>query len=306
MNNVKFIIILIMLSFVFASCKSDKNSQPTLTESDYTSNNYIEVVAKDFTFTVADSIPSGWSTFRMENTGMMDHFFLLTKLPDSLTLDDYLRDVAGAFGVAWEALKENKPKEEAFKLLGENLPPWYANAKAMGGTGLISGGETAINTLKLEPGYYVMECYVKTQNGQFHTELGMINSLIVTSEITTDIPPEANAEIILRNEDMVFNGEIFEGMNTFAVHFEEQPPFGLGNDIHIIKVSDSTNMDIVTQWMDWSNIKGLTSPGPATFIGGTQEMPVGYTSYFKCNLVKGDYAFVSEVPIGRFKKFKIE
>jgi len=303
----KHFIVAITLTLTLTSCKSDKKVQPIISDvAESSTNTIIEVVAKDFTFTVADSIPSGWSTFRMKNTGMMDHFFLLTKLPDSLTLDDYLRDVAGAFGVAWEALKENKSKEEAFKLLGENLPEWYANAKAMGGTGLISGGETAINTLNLTPGYYVMECYVKTENGQFHTELGMINPLIVTSEVTSNNPPDTNVEITLRNDAMTFSGEIVEGINTFAVHFEEQPDFGLGNDVHIIRVTDSTNMDVVTQWMDWSNIKGLTSPGPAIFVGGTQEMPVGYTSYFKCDLAKGDYAFVAETPIGRFKKFTVQ
>ena len=99
------------------SCKSDKK-EPLVDEiAKVNTNNIIEVVAKDFTFTVVDTIPSGWSTFRMKNTGMMDHFFLLTKLPDSLTIDDYLRDVAGAFSLAWEALKANKPKEEAFGLL---------------------------------------------------------------------------------------------------------------------------------------------------------------------------------------------
>ena len=119
--------------------------------------------------------------------------------------------MADAFGVAWEALKAKKPKEEAFGLLGTNLPEWYASAKAMGGAGLISGGETAINTLKLEPGYYVMECYVKTENGQFHTDLGMINPLIVSEEVTKNEPPESNVHISLTNDSLSVKGKIKAG-----------------------------------------------------------------------------------------------
>lgn len=306
MKILKLVTVLVMIFFVANSCKSDKKEPKVEEVPSMISDNFIEVVAKDFTFTVDDTIPSGWSTFRMKNTGMMDHFFLLTKLPDSLTIDDYLKDVAGAFGVAWEALKGNKSKEEAFGLLGANLPEWYGSAKAMGGAGLISGGKTAINTLKLEPGYYVMECYVKTENGQFHTELGMINPLIVSEEVVNNEPPESNVQLTLSNDSLQVVGHAKSGQNIFSVNFKEQQPFGLGNDIHIIKVSDSTNLEEVSQWMDWSNLKGLVSPGPGVFVGGTQEMPVGYTAYFKCNLNPGDYAFIAETPIGRYKTFTVK
>ncbi len=306
MKALKFMTVLVMIVFVAHSCKSDKKEQLKVEDTVSTvSYNFIEVIAKDFTFTVDDTISSGWSTFRMKNTGMMDHFFLLTKLPDSLTIDDYLRDVAGAFGVTWEAIKANKPKDEAFGLLGQHLPEWYASAKAMGGAGLISGGETAINTLKLEPGYYVMECYVKTENGQFHTELGMINPLIVSEEVANNEPPESNVQITLSNDSLQVDGYAKLGLNVFSVYFKDQSAFGLGNDIHIVKVNDSTNLEEVSQWMDWSNLKGLVSPGPGIFVGGTQEMPTGYTSYFKCNLEPGKYAFIAETPVGRFKTFTV-
>ena len=76
MKALKFMAVLVMIVLVAQSCKSDKKEQPKVEEDiSMISNNFIEVVAKDFTFTVDDTIPSGWSTFRMKNTGMMDHFF---------------------------------------------------------------------------------------------------------------------------------------------------------------------------------------------------------------------------------------
>lgn len=299
---------ILIIATISISCKTDKKEQssdPILTE--ISANNIIEVTAKDFVFAVEDSIPSGWSTFKMKNNGMMEHFFFLTKLPDTIVFDDYVNGVGAAFGKSWIAYKHGEvDKAGAYGILGANLPVWYPNAVAMGGIGMISGGQTGTTTLKLVPGNYVMECYIKTENGQFHSELGMINPITVTEEITTMEAPEANAEINLSNEALEVKGTLRTGENRIAVKFNEHPEIGLGNDIHLIKVTDSTKMEDVTQWMDWLEIGGLTSPGPATFLGGTHEMPVGYTAYFSCDLEPGTYAFVAETPLGRYQLVTVE
>ena len=308
MKNLKFMILGIMISTSFASCKSDKKEQPTETDTIETStDNIIEVVARDFTFTVDSIIPSGWSTFKMKNTGTMEHFFFLTKLPDSITFNDYIIGVGAAFGKTWNAYKDGEvDKNGAYEILGANLPAWYANARAMGGIGFISGGQTGITTIKLTPGNYVMECYIKAANGQFHSELGMINPITVSNETTQMKPQKANVDINLTNAPMEVTGDIVAGNNIFAVHFNEHPAIGLGNDIHLIKVDASTNMDDVVFWMDWLNIGGLTPSAPAVFLVGAHEMPVGYTAYFNCNLEPGDYAFIAETPLGRFKTFTVK
>jgi hypothetical protein len=303
MKILKSMVVLAILMSVLTSCKSEKKEKPTKELTEY----IVEVIAKDFTFTVDSVLPSGWSTFRMKNTGIMEHFFFMTKLPDTITFDDYVNEVGAAFGKTWNAYKDGEvDKAGAYGILGANLPTWYASAKSMGGIGMISGGETGITTMKLTPGNYVMECYVKALNGQFHSELGMINPIRVSNVATQMTPPEANVELMLTNESIEIKGNIVAGKNIIAVHFNEHQEVGLGNDIHLIKVDENTNMDNVTFWMDWLNIGGLTSPGPAVFVGGAQEMPVGYTAYFNSNLEPGDYAFVAETPFGRFEKFTVK
>lgn len=266
MKILKNIALLAIVITVFASCKSDKKTQSIEVETDSVTENIIEVIAKDFTFTVDSVIPSGWSTFRMKNIGVMEHFFFMTKLPDSITFDDYVSGVGAAFGKSWNAYKNGEvDKTGAYGILGANLPAWYANAKAMGGIGMVSGGQTGITTMWLDSGNYVMECYIKAANGQFHSELGMINPITVADEATQMSPPNANVKITLTNETMKLKGDLQVGDNIIAVHFNEYPAIGLGNDIHLIKVDANTNMDDVTFWMDWLNIGGLTSPGPAVF-----------------------------------------
>jgi hypothetical protein len=308
MKILKYMVVLTIAINVFASCKSDKKEQPTQNLIKETNSvNVIEVIAKDFIFTVDSVIPSGWSTFKMKNVGLMEHFFFMTKLPDTITFDDYVNQVGMAFGKSWNAYKDGQvDKNGAYGILGANLPTWYANAKAMGGIGIISGGQTGITTMKLTPGNYVMECYIKAANGQFHSELGMINPITVSNEVTKMLPPKANVKISLTNNSIEIKGDVVVGNNIFAVHFNEHPEVGLGNDIHLIKMDENTNMDDVSFWMDWLNIGGLTPPAPAIFLGGAHEMPVGYIAYFNCNLEPGDYSFIAETPIGRFKTFSVK
>ncbi len=255
----------------------------------------VDVTAKDYSFHSRDTISSGWKTFRFNNEGHAHHFFFLTLLPENVNFQDYINDVSSAFGVTWDSLKSGMNQAQAGALLGSSLPGWYAKAKTMGGVGIIAPGKSEETTIKLVPGNYVMECYIKTEDGRFHGELGMIKPIYVTEEISdAEEPSNANYDITVSNNNMETSGNILQGLNTVAVHFKEHPQYGLGNDVHVVRLLNDTNLDSVINWMNWMNIDGLRTPSPAVFYGGTQEMPVGYTSYFTVDLDPGTYAFISE------------
>lgn len=268
----------------------------------------VQVTARDYAFQVPDSIPSGWSTFRMENRGEEHHFLLLNRLPDGKTFQDYRREVVAPFDSVWHVLKTGAAdKAEAGELLGRLLPDWYGSVRPMGGPGLVAPGEVAWATMELDPGTYVMECYVKTTDGTFHTSLGMQRLITVTGESSGASAPDADIEITLSNFQIAVEGEVTPGEHTVAVHFEEHPEFGLGNDVHVVRLEAGTDLDEVVRWMDWMNVDGLRAPAPARFVGGTQEMPVGYTAYFTIELLPGRYAWISEVTAadGMVKEFTV-
>ncbi len=193
-------------------------------------------------------------------------------------------------------------------MLGRLLPEWYASVKQMGGPGLVAAGGVAQATVHLEPGDYVMECYVKNADGEFHATLGMARPLRVTSESSGASAPEADLEITLTNYEMAIEGTPAADEQTVAVHFREHPEFGLGNDVHVVRLEDYTDMDEVIDWMDWMNVDGLRAPAPAEFVGGTHEMPVGYTAYFTVGLTPGRYAWISEstAAMGMVREFTVE
>lgn len=273
---------------------SDAEAQAEPTSADV---HIVDVRAIDYAFEAPIEIPAGWTTFRFTNDGQEHHFMLLTRLPEGKSIDDYLEEVVSAFGVAWEGLLSGEfDKSEAGQKLGEVIPDWYADVRFMGGPGLIAPGGVSDTTVKLEPGNYVIECYVKTAELKFHGELGMLRALTVTEEDSGGSPPDADLQIALSNTGIEAPSVVAAGEHAVAVRYQEHPEFGLGNDVHVVKVDENTVIEDVANWMDWMNVEGLAEPAPAEFVGGAQEMPVGSTSYFSLSLEPGRYLWISERP----------
>ena len=246
---------------------------------------------------------------RMANEGLEHHFIFLTLLPEGKTIEDYASDVGPAFGAAWEGLQSGAlDKAGAGVVLGERLPEWYASASPMGGPGLVAPGKTAQATMRLTPGNYVMECYVKNADGVFHIALGMALPLTVTAEESGGVPPRADVSVTLFEDFMAVEGTPAAGRQTVAVNFDEHPSLGLGNDVHVVRLEEGTDLDEVVGWMDWMNVGGLGEPAPAMFVGGVHEMPAGYTAFFTVDLEPGRYAWIAEsgAARGMVEEFTVE
>ncbi len=153
----------------------------------------------------------------------------------------------------------------------------------------MASGLTTEVTLYLEPGSYVLECYVKTENGEYHADEGMVRELIVTDEQSTIQPPEPDIEIILRDFEMTIDGEFTPGRHTVAVHAAE----GYGQNVHLARLESDADAGAVAEWMHWFHIDGLQVPAPATFVGGMHALQVGATGYFTVDIEPGRYVFVS-------------
>jgi len=282
---------------------------PDVVEESTSDSHVVEYVARDYAFVGPAEIPSGWVTIRMANEGLEHHFVFLTLLPEGKTIEDYVSGVGTAFDSAWHQLQSGTvDKAGAGAMLGELLPAWYADAASMGGPGLVAPGGVGQATMRLEPGNYVMECYVKTADGVFHIALGMAIPLTVTAEDSGASPPTPDLEITLFNHVIEVEGTPSAGQQTVAVHFDEHPQYGLGNDVHVVRLDEGTDLDEVVQWMDWMNVEGMGEPAPAAFVGGIHEMPAGYTAFFTVDLEPGRYAWIAEsgAARGMVEEFAVE
>ncbi|HUP19563.1 MAG TPA: hypothetical protein VM778_06385 [Gemmatimonadota bacterium] len=269
----------------------------------------VEMAALDYAFRAPAEIPSGWTTFRLRNEGAEHHLLVLWKMPEGRGVEDYKAGVVDPFSAAYDSLMAGTVDEEGFwALFGQNAAPWSADIVPMGGPGLIAPGLTAVTTVELEPGTYVMECYVKAPDGEWHTNLGMLAEIAVTAETTGAAAPRAGLEITLTNAGIETRGGVSPGENTVAVHYAEHPEAGLGNDVHLARLEEGDTMEDAVAWTNWRVAEGLRAPSPVAFLGGAQEMPVGHTSYITVDLVPGRYVWLSEATRvdGLVEEFTVE
>ncbi len=290
----------IILTILFTiACKSDKK-QDEQTELEKKENNVIEVITRSMDFQTVDTLKSGWNTFAYKNLSGEVHFFLMDKLPsDSITERDITDHLMPPFSDGMKYLIEGKA-DSAMVALG-NIPAWFNDVKRYGGTGLISPGKTAVSSIHLTPGKYMMECYVKAINGEWHTSHGMWKFITVIDETTNFSPVEADHTISVSSTNgYVFDSQPKSGINKFKVNFIDQVPHEhfSGHDVNLIKYDTTANIDSLVYWMNWMNPTGLRTPTPKgfTFLGGMNNCEGGETGYFEVDLESGNYLLISETP----------
>lgn len=297
-KSITLFLIIVMISLSFQSCKSDKK-KTEVEEPEMKNENVVNVLTENMDFQMPDTIPSGWVTFRYKNASPQTHFMLVDDYPDGKTVDTINMVVMPVFDAGMKLINEGK-SEEGFAEFGK-LPTWFPEIKFLGGTGLVSPGHVATTTMKINPGIYFLECYVKMSNGVFHTSMGMLKSFVVSNTDSGNAEPKADVDIeISSTEGIVFNDSIPAGNHTFSVHFKDQivhENFS-GHDVSLAKMDDTADLENLGMWMDWSNPKGLIEPAPAgvTFLGGINNMLAGDTGYFTATLDPGRYVLISEVP----------
>ncbi|WP_162339636.1 hypothetical protein [Cyclobacterium salsum] len=258
--------------------------------------NLVEVRTTGMNFILPEEIPSGWTTFRYSNESLLTHFMLVDKLPvadgKQITYADF-GNIPPIFRDAMDLINKGKEAEGFAEF--SRLPSWFPEIIFTGGVGLVSPGETAQTTIYLDPGTYVVECYVKTE-GIFHT---MTEQVIVKESSLKQTAPTATMNLsISRVGGIEILTEAEAGLQTIAVHFEDQEPHEhfLGHDVHLVKLGKDTNLDKLNSWMTWTTPEGLNTPAPVKFLGGAQDMPSGKTGYITVDLKPGDYAWIAEVP----------
>ena len=279
----------------------------------------VEVTASDHTtFELsAGEISSGWTTFRFVNETHAVHFVVLEKMPvvdgEQKTVADSKAEVVPVFQ---NVMDDINGKDPSFPDAGFELPEWYSDVVFVGGPGLTSPGATSRTTVNLDPGTYVVECYVKAEDGVFHSTEDMIEGLTVTESTSGVEPPQPSLQLDISSDNgITVDGEIDRpGAHTIAVDFDDQTAYShfLGHDVHLVRLGEDADMAELATWMNWAAPGGLAEPAPSgvEFIGGTQDMPGGSTTYMSVNLESGDYAWIAEVPNpdekGMLKTFTVE
>ena len=292
------IIIFTTLLLVLASCKENKETK-TLENDIATQQNYVEVITNGMDFEMVDEVKSGWTTFKYINKSYEPHFFILEKMPDTLGIETYKKDLFPPFTSAFEHFE--KGEIEAGMKEFEKIPEWFYKVELAGGVGLTSKKTTSKSTIFLEPGTYVMECYVRMPNGMPHTFMGMVKELKVSEETNGNKAPKADYNVDIASEKgITFVDSIQTGNHTFSVNFEDQKQYEhlMGHDVNLVKIENDSLTTTLDNWLNTIDFKAFRTPVPEglLFLGGVEDLPAGKTGYFEVNLEKGSYVLISEIP----------
>lgn len=300
-----FIITTIIMSSVFLmSGLVQGQSQETIV--------HVEAMDHAFDVDAPKELASGWITFILSNqmAGEM-HEISLVELPDGVTHEDYLTD----YMIGWETVL-GEYQEGVIERSGisaranELLPAWSDGLRYISSRGLASPGKTAERTVYLEPGEYLLVCWLKTEDGIIHIMRGMHWEFTVKGDASGSPLPKPESQITLHQNEIELDWEPVTGKHSFEVGLSKNSNGrSYHNNLHLVRLEEGTDLDEVSEWMDWYKIGGLKSPSPVEFLGGIEVERVADTAYFSLNITEpGDYAWVVFVPQGQglYKTFTVE
>lgn len=298
--------LLIFFGALILACqdkKKDEEQNEVVSESskekEAAGNKTVEIVTNAMEFKTRDQLESGWHTFKYKNNSNETHFVVFEKYPEGKGIENAKTELIPPFQEGMNAIISGNP-EQANAAFAK-IPEWFQEVEFTGGVGLISAKSEAQSTIYLEPGTYLIECYVKMPGGIFHSTQGMIKEIKVTQADSSDVNIAEDYKISIdANNGITFDESISAGEKIFKVEFGEQKVHEnfSKHDVHLVWVDPGADISKLNNWMNWANPEGLQTPAPEgfKFLGGMQEIKEGGTGYFTASLRPGTYALVSEVP----------
>ena len=126
----------------------------------------VVVELQEYAFTMPEEIPAGPQVWQVSNVGTQPHFIELVKTPEPVSMEQMMAILFG--------------DEGATPAPGAPNPDDFLGA---GGLATMSVGTTGWIELDLEPGYYVVMCFVPDgASGMPHAMMGMLGFFTVVAD----------------------------------------------------------------------------------------------------------------------------
>lgn len=273
--------LLVVAIAAVAACRGEEAARRTDTSTG--APNVVSLTATEYAFAAPDSIPAGWTTFRLANRGTEVHYGHIVRLDPGHTVDD----MAAAY---LEAIRTSGPR-----------PAWV---KRFGGPGGSPPGGSANVTQRLEPGQYVWICPVEDEGGTPHFARGEVMPFVVHAADGDGAEPAADATIRLVDHAFTIESPLGAGRQTIRVDNAGAEP----HDVVLMKLVPGRTIDDVRAWLNPERARRTDDAGeppPLESIGipagGIAAIGAGMHAYFEADLTPGDYVILCMVtaPDGR-------
>jgi hypothetical protein len=207
-----------------------------------------------------DSLPEGWTPFRLINGSEGVHHLQLVKHPEGMAL------------------------EELFAVFGRQ-GPGPPGVEFAGGPGTVWPGGDGLATVKLEPGSYMLVCLIPDADGVPHFVKGMVKPLIVTAASgPLAAEPQAVATVDVSDSGLTLVGNIPAGVQIIRVTNSGQ----LLHESNLLQIAPGASAQI---FLAAISDPGAGGPLPGRPLGGVQAIDPGAHTYFIADFKPGSYAF---------------
>ena len=250
--------------------------------------NVVALSADEYTVTAPDTIPAGWTTFRLANHGEEIHYGHMVRLDSGKTVQQMVEAYA-------EAIRTSGPR-----------PKWVLR---FGGPGGAVPGDSSNSTQYLEPGSYVWICPVEDNSGTPHFAKGEFKPFVVHGASTSDADrtaaPAATAAVRLMDFSFALDSPLQSGRHTIRVQNTGVEP----HDLVLMKLAPGRTVEDVLNALNPERARRPDQAGKpvpsldsvGSVAGGIAVIAQGMESFFETNLTPGEYAMVcmTTAPDGR-------
>ena len=227
--------------------------------------NVVTVMAGDYTFQAPDTIPAGLTTLLLKNLGKEVHQVIMMRLDSGKTMAD-LQPVLTTPDMA--------------------IPGWLYFPLGVNG---IVPGDSANATATLEPGHYVMVCFLPSPDGAPHVAKGMLRPIEVTAS-TAALAPEPTADLVITAKDYTWDVSAPITAGTHTIRMENAGP-----QLHEVQIFQLAAGKTTKDFQSWIQ-GGMKGEPPARPVGGFAGPTPGGHGFFTTTFTPGSYVFVCFVP----------
>ena len=225
----------------------------------------IVVHAKDFSYVAPKSIKAGASTFHLVNEGSQVHHLAIMKLAAGKTLADFAA-----------VMKKPGPP-----------PTWLVS---VGGPNAAVPGASSDATVTLEPGNYVLVCFVPSPGETApHVMKGMVRALTVLPGKSMVSEPEADVTVTLADYGFTVDKPLTVGRHEVKVVNTAAQT----HEVVLMELMPGKTIADMEKWIDKDMMKGAPPGRP---IGGMSNLDKGRTGSFAVDLHPGHYGMICFVP----------
>ena len=261
-----------------AACKTEQKPQPAAPPAPPPPH-ALTIRAKDFAFTMPDTVPAGVTTITLVNDGPDVHHAEFIRLDSGHTAAD--------FAAGMKAMMASK-----------NPPPPPAWVVMSGGPNPPMPGAQTTATIDLAPGNYVVVCFVDSPDHVPHVAKGMAHALAVVAN-TGAAPafPTSDIAITTTEYGFAFSDTVRAGHHTFEVKQAGAQP----HEVVLVRLAPGKTPADLGKWA--ATYKG---PMPGAIMGGVSPLMPGMRSQFSADITPGNYVMLCFVPDTKDGKLHVE